>query len=277
MERTHKFNARAHGAVGRIEYPFNKEVPAQAPVLLAADGGYSYSRTGPYTLEGVLSFGAAHTQVAGTISRKNGGWTTLVSSTVEDVNILNVVTADRAVAQIVLDHPKEGYVPRVSFIGTQFVNLRIGGYLVQPIFDLDFCDLHNGEFPDKALIHDDRFHARVGEQYQAINNAKNIPAWSKKKAAPEWVQERYSWDAAKSRLTSNGSINCSLIRELRGEHPGYPFNNCVEIRGFGKVFLADLVVEQNSFELTMIRLELGCPVGGTVSLAVAKPNGTSFP
>lgn len=278
MERTHEYHARAHALAGRIEHPFGSDIPEQAPVsLLSTGGGYSSSKVGSYAVEGILSFDSAHTQVAGSISPSSNGWTTLVSSTVENVNVLNVVTADRAVAQILLEHPREGYVPKVSFIGTQFVNLRIGGYPVQAVIDLDFCDFGDPTpYPQKALIDDDRFHARVKEQYRKITDANRIPSWAKKKTVPNWIQKRFAEEAPKQ-LQEKSAVTCSLIREIRGEHPGYPYHHCIEVPEFGKIHLAELCVTRDTFELSMVRLELGCPVGGSAKMAFCIGNGTTNP
>ena len=87
---------------------------------------------------GDLSYEAAHTQVAGNRETKPGhdGYTTLVTSVVEGLNILDVVTADLVVAQISTDHPLVGYVPSITFLGTRFENLRIAGHKVD---ELEMC------------------------------------------------------------------------------------------------------------------------------------------
>ncbi len=105
------------------------------------------------------------------VASMRGGrsWTTQVSCAIENLNILNVVTADRVVAQISTDHPLEGYTPRVSFVGTQFVNLRIGGYKVDPSFKLDFCGQgYEGQYPDQPCIQDSAFLKGVADQYLAM-------------------------------------------------------------------------------------------------------------
>ncbi len=58
----------------------------------------------------------AYTQVAGNRSTKSGqGWTTLTTSVIEGLNVLDVVTADRVVGQTITEHPLEGYVPSDQF------------------------------------------------------------------------------------------------------------------------------------------------------------------
>src|SRR5262249_11408525 len=153
---------------GRIDRPFEQIIPVQTPLSLAPVGGYASAKADPFRLQGVLSFEAAHTQVSGSMG-SSGSFSTLVTSAVEGLNVLNVLTADRMVAQISLEHPKEGYIPRVSFVGTQFENVRIGGKPVKIILDLDVCKQGDGNaFPATPCALDDAFLRRVGTQRQAM-------------------------------------------------------------------------------------------------------------
>ena len=69
---------------------------------------------------------------------------TLSTSVVENLNILNVVTADRVVAQVSTEHPREGYIPTITFLGSQFVNLRLAGQLVEVELDWDILANYPG-------------------------------------------------------------------------------------------------------------------------------------
>ena len=66
------------------------------------------------------------------------GFSTITTAVVEDLNVLDVVTADRVVAQISTEHPLVGYVPHITFLGTRFENLRIAGHKVELDLDPDF-------------------------------------------------------------------------------------------------------------------------------------------
>src|SRR6185369_2784617 len=105
--RTHSLHADASAFGGQLEQPFERIIPAQAPLTLSPDGGYSSARIDYFAVEGLFSFKSAYTQVAGIVSKKRPGWTTLATSVIEDINICEVMTADRIVAQIILDHPSE--------------------------------------------------------------------------------------------------------------------------------------------------------------------------
>ena len=99
-------------------------------------GGYFSERAEKFRLERVISFRSAYTQAAGNLSEKpdtagdpgDGGGRRL--------NVLDVVTADRVVAQFSVEHPLTGYVPRVTFLGTRFENLQIAGHKIEPKLNL---------------------------------------------------------------------------------------------------------------------------------------------
>src|SRR5579871_2217631 len=116
----HDFHAEAHALSGKIVLPLEQDITPHALTSVPERGGYRAQQAQEYRLETIISYGRAHTQVAGheETKKKGGGWNTLATAVVEDVNILNIVTADRVVAQIHTHHPAEGYVPRISFLGT---------------------------------------------------------------------------------------------------------------------------------------------------------------
>jgi len=55
--------------------------------------------------------------------------------------------------------------------------------------------------------------------------------------------------------------------------PARSFGHVIHIPDFGTIFLAELTVNHNSFDLTMIRLELGCIADGTASIVTCNVNG----
>lgn len=275
--RVHLYHADASAIGGRIERPIAQIVPVQAPLSLPAVGGYASARAENFRLQGLLSFEAAETQVSGSFNERGRSWTTQVSCAIENLNILNVVTADRVVAQISTDHPLEGYTPRVSFVGTQFVNLRIGGYKVDPSFKLDFCGQgYEGQYPDQPCIQDSAFLKGVADQYLAMRPKQKGVAGQQKNPTPDWLQELYPVPRS-DKPTERGMVLCSLVREIQGDCPWKPFGHVLAIPEFGKVFLGELLLDDNSFHLIMIRLELGCPVQGMLSVGDTRTNGSTIP
>ncbi len=272
QSRVHFYHADASAVGGRIHRPVEQIVPVQAPLSLPAVGGWASARSEQFRFQGVLSFEIAETQVSGSFNERDGGWTTQVSAAIENLNVLNVVTADRVVAQISTDHPGSGYTPKVSFVGTQFVNLRIGGYKIEPILDLSFCDRGEGDhYPKQSCIQNSAFLKAVEDQYDAMR-----PADPQKTPTPDWLQRRYpvpQSELAKER----GMVLCSLVQSVPEKCPWQPFGHVFVIPEFGRVFLGELLVSDNSFHLIMIRLELGCPLQGNIGIGDSRTNGTTMP
>lgn len=278
--RVHYYHADNTALGGHIETPFKRQIPVAAPLSLPPTGGYAFARAERFSLEGILSFESAHTQVAGSVSPKTGGWTTLASSVVEGLNILDVITIDRVVAQVATEHPLVGYTPRVTFVGTRFENLCVAGNLLKPVLNLDICGapLPQGQYPAQSVVEDNKnneFLKTVEEHYNNMNNADKLPKWVKNREIPSWVGERYKWDNAKR--AAGGCVLCSLVSQVDGEFPGRPFGNVLDIPEIGKVFLGELLVDHNTFRVIGIRLELGCPVTVSASAAAASVEGTTHP
>ena len=167
-DRSHYFHAEAHALTGKLNLPFEEQIKKQAFVKLEGDSrkllleakgdetgeapetrklrrrmaqeNYLSQRTKSFRLENVISYSAAHTQVSGHRSVKHkDAFVTLSTSVVENLNVLNVVTADRVVGQISTTHFPDDYSPHVTFLGTHFENLRIAQHKVDPVLNLGFA------------------------------------------------------------------------------------------------------------------------------------------
>lgn len=276
-KRVYYYHADSNAFGGHIETPVKQLIPVAAPSSLPPVGGYESAHTGRYQLEDILSFESAHTQVAGSVSHKTGGWTTLASAVVEGLNILNVITADRIVAQIATENPLEGYIPTVTFVGTQIQNLCVSGFPVDPVFNLGICDqgLAAGQFPKRAVFEHDSFLDSAKAQYERMNNPQALPDWVTDRTIPAWVRERYTWDNAQR--TERAAVLCSLVTEVRKPFPGRPFGHVLEIPAIGRVFLGELLVDHNAYRIIGMRLELGCATQGSLSVSMAGKEGTGFP
>lgn len=231
----HYYHADTNALGGFIHSPFQQVVPIQVPLSLPPVGGYASAHTDNFRLEGIVSFRSAHTQVSGSPNKKpekHGAPTTLASAAVEGLNVRDVLTADRIVAQVSTEHPTGNGAPVVSFTGTRFENLQISGQPQTIKLDLDLCG--RDERPVKSCI----------------NNPKFL----------EKIKQKYNEDRP--------SVLCSLVTEINGK-PG----NSIVIPDFGTVYLAELIVDHYSYKLIMLRVELGSPVQGSMSMAAADLNG----
>jgi hypothetical protein len=276
-ERTHHYHSTATIISGKLHLPLMSEIRPQAHAELHKDGGYFSEHAENFNVEGVISYRKAYTQVAGNKDSKPGhGWTTLTTTVVEGLNVLEVVTADRVVGQIITEHPLEGYVPRINFLGTRFENLRIAGHAI----DLEIDNNILGEKPDGdgQYSKDVGVVARVGSQYSRV---------LANDALPDDLRERYN--RFTSTLGSADVVECSLVNRANGSFPGLQFGHIIHIPDFGKIYLAKLIVSHGDHKtptgapritnvhLTMVDLELGCVGKGNVPIGSGSSNGSTSP
>jgi len=196
--------------------------------------------------------------------------------------VLDVVTADRVVAQISTVHPVfgTGQVPSVTFLGTRFENLRISGHEVTVTRNLDIL----GPKPagDISYFDDPGVQTRISQQNDRIATATGLPAWI-----------ATAYPKGRPALNAQGDLECSLVDGVAAKPGvsigGTSFGHVIDVPHFGKIFLAELRVERKPgnpgkgtyetyvFHLTMIRLDMGCIAQGTAAVAALDTNGGGLP
>ncbi len=268
----HLYHAEAFALQGDLHLPLKTPIKPQAYVKLAESGGYLSERAVDYRLEGIFSFRHAYTQVSGHLDVKPGhGHVTLATSVIEGFNVLDVVTADRIVAQISTEHPLDGYIPDVTFLGTRFEGLKIAGHPVE-------LDLDTGLFGEKPKK--DAPHSRGDFGDNAAKQCKKLLSLAK---LPAEVNQRYNQVPSKS--TPKRSIECSLVHQAEGSYPGRSFGHVIDIPHFGKVYLATVRLEESDphpkkgtpmrtlIQLTMVEIKMGCIGSGDGSGGSTITNG----
>ncbi len=275
--RTHHYNAQGTVLHGHLKLPFETLIEPQAKTCLPDEGGYFVNCKDCYRLDGIMSFTAGYTHVAGSRSTKPGqGWTTLVTTVIEGLNVLEVVTADRIVGQIVTDHPLEGYVPAIRFLGTRFENLRISGCPVN--LDVDVNLLGGKPTGDAPYTEDSALLARVKSHADRVGSHKDLPAA---------LRERYNrmFSAPEPRE----EVECSLVKSVTGTFPGTSHGNVIHVPDFGSLALAQVHIKHEDYKrgtnipkkttvtLTMIDFLFGCAMDGGASTGTGSANGGTVP
>ncbi|HMK23279.1 MAG TPA: hypothetical protein VK466_13165 [Terriglobales bacterium] len=240
--RTHYFHANASAIGGYIEKPLAKNIPVQSPTCLSPSGGADEASTSNFQFEKIMSAKATRTRVEG--SYIGGLPTTRALAVVEDLNVLDVIRADELIAYISSQHPgEEPEVPIVKFGDTAINGLRVGDAILRVHLDTALLDLGNGKrFPKKPHLFEKALWKRADQKFEP----------------------------------DKGFLQCSLVDKIeviRGKSPRIVGTNIIEIPDIGRMHLAELLVSGNSYELIMMRLELGCPVVGNSSKSATKVNG----
>lgn len=304
----HVYHAEAHVLSGNLKHPVEQPIEHKARVVLekTREAGHVTEFIKETSLEGLISFKAGYTRASGSkIEKKDlwgndhSGWVTLSTSVLEGLNVFEVITADRLVAQVSTEHAiKNGRIPKVTFLGTRFENLQVGGYPVKVELDLTIC----GDKPkeDQPYLQDRAFLDRVQRQLEDIAGAKGLPEELEKKYDAKIV---YIGDLKKRRRSKGErdgypKLECSLVKSIGPiPIPGVKtFGNIIFIPDFGTVSLAEVEVgitphdgssapanspqkpgDSHYFTLHMLNMHLGCIGGGTVTAATASANGHGSP
>jgi hypothetical protein len=268
QDRVFYYHASASPFGGQFDHPVESVLPSHGSSSLPQAGGHASADVGPLKLDGIASVEAAHSKIFGGVHKKNGAWATLVTSVVEGLNILEVVKADRVVSKVATEYPREGYHPKVTFVGSHFDNLRIAGVSVNPVLEHNPIFSPKGVYPTVPATEDKAFISRAISQSQKMIKAKSVP---------DWVEARYGWVSSEKERNKRGYVVCSLVDHVEGAKAGSNFGHIIHVPGFGNVFLGEVLVCRGHFRLTMIRVEMGCPADGTVSVGTGCSNGFGAP
>ncbi len=263
--RTFHYNASAHAFSGQFTRPLQHLIEVQAPSALPTIGGAGGSRVDNFKFNEYVKFTAGYTHVAGSEQRervegvKEGEekekviYTTLVTATIENLNVLDVITADRVVSRISSYHVRGEYESHFSFLGSKFENLRIGG-----------CEA------DITLSHD------FFIKYKTFADVRN--ELEKDGEFRRMAEDPFQTGTPIELANGHEVLLCSLVEKLETNAPGVTtLGHAFVIPHFGRVYLAEAIIDECKRTLTMIRLELGSPVAGNGTIAQAVGNGRPWP
>ena len=299
---SHVYHAKAHVLTGELHHPIKQPIEHYGEVVLEKTTSDTHiaQRVHETSIEGLISFRSGHTRVIGTLVENkkdifgadHAAHVTLATAVVEGFNVLDILTADRIVAQVSTEHPlKQGSVPKVTLLGTRFENLRIAGYPVEVKLDLDIC----GEKPgaDSPYLTEKTFLARVEKQLKATKTGapKGLAKDYSDRLTSIDTLKKLSGKSAKAKQNGYPTVHCSIVKSIGPiPIPGVKtFGNVIFIPNFGRVALGELEVgmepvdgaqkgaQQYShyFTLNMLEMRLGCPVIANGSGPGTTANGSS--
>src|SRR5712692_3824046 len=124
------FHGEAHAFSAQFHRPIPYPIEAQASVSLPTIGGQARARVENFVAGHLVRFTVAHSHVS-------GSWqddeivTTNATATIEGLNILDFVTADRIVARLTSAHHTGDPEGHFMALGSSFEGLKIGGHDVK--------------------------------------------------------------------------------------------------------------------------------------------------
>ena len=260
QKKFYSFRADANALGGFLDEPFEKIIPALAPVSLPSVGGFATARSEAFNLDAIVSCSSASTRVSGREHAADGSISILVAATIEHLNILEVLTAERIVAQVSISIPKENEPLTFSLAGSCFEGLRIAGREGRAKLNSRLHQPGSGTSSQGLTLT-----CQDVRQTGRDQAAKVINGFQSGSPAHQWAKTRHEWMTSE-RPRDDGTVLCSLVDGFEGAGPNEGCGHIVEIPGFGRFIFGELVVSRNSIQLVAIRAELGCPVKGQVGV-----------
>lgn len=234
------FHAEGHAVSGQFTRPVPVVLETQASTSLPTIGGHARARVENFCLHHYISFAAGHSHVSGSWQNEKVA-TTHSIATVEHLKVLQVLTADRVVARLTSEHRHGDPEGHIIALGSTFDNLRISGYEVKVTLRHDLL-LKNKKFSD--------LHKQVASEKKSRTMSRAV----------------------------SGVALCSLVEKITTDLPGATVEgHSLTVPQFGKVFFAEIFAEEGTRTLTMMRLQLGSPDQGTVTVSESRTNGRPSP
>jgi hypothetical protein len=272
MPRRYRFKGSAYGAAGIITTPFREIIHTQASSNLADFGGFGSAHSEDFAHRNILRFRRAHTEVTGSRTHLDDDvhtFSTLVKSTVEDLNIMGMITCDRVVANLVStfrDVPDAE--PAVNLIGSRFENLRIAGIPVKVCLSLDVLDGYRLHKDLKAAFKTDKRVRDLFGNDELKKRHKNAP-----KEVKDFLDEPP--DDSHEMPHHKGVSVVSIVRNLEPECNAFEtYGHVIHLEGFGTIRLGEVRICNHTRQLTMIQVRLGCPVEGDGSVGAVEGGGS---
>jgi hypothetical protein len=236
------FHAEGHGFSGEFRHPLWSLIPAQASTSLPSIGGHASAQVEGFHFQDFVCFKSAHTQVSGK-RRRDETFVTHASTVVKGLNILGRVKVERIVSRLTSIHSPKEPEGHITAEDSRFEGLTIDGVDVKVILG----------------------HELLVECKTFDDLTKGIASHTKsgKIAA---VDQKYR------------VAICSLVEKIETKLPGVdPKRHLIEVKNFGKIFLAEIFAAPGTRTLTMLRFELGSPHVAELTAAETITNGQPSP
>jgi hypothetical protein len=287
------YNASAFGLAGELTRPARHSIPTQAATVLIPGGGRGYQRVEKFRLENIVAFDSATVEVGGSYDEAHQIYTSYATSTIEGLNIAEIVKADKVVARMAIYSsaiedengqfiPQEKRKQENSFdiTGSHFENLTICGHAIDVKLDTQIFHkndtysklekAYKGQKANELLfwhklseMKDDEL-KNLENKYQALSEMGNIvAAWKKNSNLP--VEQGKFWCSAANHLELSDEVRKRAELENQG---------CIIcIPKFGIVRLAELMVEKQARSLHMIRVDMCSTGDGSITGSGTTGNG----
>jgi hypothetical protein len=267
-KRSFWFRGSALALGGQLTSPLSEGLEAHGACVLPPSGGFASTEVGRFNHRNIVAFDQAVSTVAGRRAEHDGRVTydTAVTVSVEGLDILGMVTADRVVARMTSIHAEDDNDPQIVPLGSSFENLRIGGVAVAPRADPGL--LRHGRYGELTKACARRFLDGEGKTVTLPDGPEpKTRPWREGEASPAFEDRLLL-----ASLFDLGEGSAAALGAEEGIAAGR-----LDMPGFGTVYLGEYLVSRYARRLTMLRVELGCPIDGTIVVGYEVINGHVYP
>jgi len=234
------FHADAYALNASFHRPVTCQIEALAATCLPVIGGHAQACATDYCVPRLARFKSAHSHVSGSMQDESTA-TTQAITTILDLNIMDIITADRITSRLTSEHKLGDAEGHILAIGSTFENLRIAGFTFNIVLRHD-------------LLLESKNHAELA-----------------KKVASDKKNGRIA------DTTKDGVTLCSLVEKIETDFPGLSEadkkKHIIQIPHLGTISFAELLSVEGMKTLTMLRFDLGSPDGGGGTAGGATTNG----
>lgn len=249
-ERKNYFSYSASGSAlgGILTDPKLLTVPTQAMASLSSSGGYGTTTVENYGIDGLLTARKGTTTVQGDLKQ------TEITVTLEDINVMNQLTVGRIVVHLLAQTPPLGaYEATITPMGSLIEGLRVDGKDISLTCSTDVFDRYPG--------------------WSALEQAYVEGALKGLIIAPGSLGAPCSAERFDGCETRSGSVKSTLY-SLENYSGPYPVvNGGLRVKGFATLYFGEYRISKFSRRLNMLRVELGCDIGGSMSFGEGSGNG----
>jgi hypothetical protein len=280
----HIYHASAFGLAGELIRPHRHTIPTQAATVLGTNGGRGFQRVENFSTDGMISFAAAQVEVGGSFDECHGYHTTFAHSVIEDLNIADIVKADKVVARLAIysateDNPNGEN--SFDITGSHFENLRVAGHKLD-------VKLATHRFHDCHTYKDleDEYVKKSADEllcFSKLSQDSRLKQLEKEYHAVEGLAQKAEEWKSTSKKRSRGvqSYWCSAANDLEKhidkDSELQAIGSFIFIPKFGVIRLAQVVVYKDTRSLTMLTVQMCSSGEGSINGGGTTGNGTGPP
>jgi hypothetical protein len=278
IERRFVFRGGAAPAGGRISRPRDVILETGGASALTITGGRSIGELGKTRFGEFASLGSATTSAEGLfddkvalreLTHQRVEEEALTTTTTVKAEVRQVVVGQRPAlrveqlrAALVAQSPRVSGEPSIRTASLKISGVDIGGHTL-------IVELNNELF----------------EKYDTkgkLLTAADKTAFIREHGPSLLISRGADGKFTRRFLVQNdGTIYASVVRQLKWKGKPYPGSSIdhhvVTVPNFGKIFFGEIFISAYTRRLTMLRLQLGSPIGGFVAFDEVETNGSWYP